>query len=120
MGAVVCFRIVKKEDFIKETPRIEIPLLNIVKKKQLQQSFTSRRLNEDRVKIYHDNKFYIVKSNYFKDWTIAKNGIPIEAIISLAVYDAIHRKTEEIVRYKEADPHSPWKHVGRWRIGAGV
>jgi hypothetical protein len=69
MGAVVCFRIVNKEDFIKETPRTEIPLLNIVKKKQLQQSFTSRMLNEDRVKIYHDNKFYIVKSNYFKDWT---------------------------------------------------
>ncbi|NIM12363.1 MAG: N-6 DNA methylase [Candidatus Aminicenantes bacterium] len=69
MGAVVCFRIVKKEDFIKETPLIEIPLLNIVKKKQLQQSFTSRMLNEDRVKIYYDNKFYIVKSNYFKDWT---------------------------------------------------
>jgi type I restriction-modification system DNA methylase subunit len=69
MGAVVCFQIVKKEDFIKETPRKEIPLLNIVKKKQLQQCFTSRMLNEDRVKIYDDNKFYIVKSNYFKDWT---------------------------------------------------
>jgi hypothetical protein len=26
-------------------------------------------LNEDRVKIYHDNALYIVKSKYFKDWT---------------------------------------------------
>ena len=55
--------------------------------------------------------------NYFKDWTIAKNGLPIDAIIALAVYDSIHSRSEEIVRYKEADPHSPWKHLGRWRVG---
>ena len=58
--------------------------------------------------------------NYFEDWTITKDGLPIDAIISLAVYDALHSKTQEVVRYKEADPHSPWKHVGRWRISAGV
>jgi acetyl-CoA carboxylase biotin carboxylase subunit len=55
--------------------------------------------------------------DYFKDWTVTKDGLPIEAIISLAVYDLIHSKSKEIVRYKEADPHSPWKHVGRWRVG---
>ncbi len=55
--------------------------------------------------------------NYFKDWTIAKDGLPIDAIISLAVYDSIHKKTQETVRFKEADPHSPWKHMGRWRVG---
>ncbi len=55
--------------------------------------------------------------NYFKDWTIEKEGLPIDAIISLAIYDSIHSKSEEIVRYKEEDPHSPWKHVGRWRVG---
>ena len=55
--------------------------------------------------------------NYFKDWTIKKRGLPIDAIIALAVYDSMHLKTEEIVRYKEEDPHSPWKHVGRWRVG---
>ena len=55
--------------------------------------------------------------NYFKDWTVAKDGLPIDAIIALAVYDLMHRKSQEIVRYKEADPHSPWKHVGRWRVG---
>jgi hypothetical protein len=69
MGSVVCFRIVNKEDFIKEITSKEIPLLNIVKKRQLQENFTSRMLNEDKVKIYYNNKFYIVKSNYFKDWT---------------------------------------------------
>ncbi len=59
--------------------------------------------------------------DHFKDWTIAKGGLPIEAIIALAVYDSIHSKREEIVRYKEVDPHSPWKHVGRWRVsGRGI
>lgn len=55
--------------------------------------------------------------NYFKDWTIAKEGLPIAAIVSLAVYDSMHSITQETVRYKESDPHSPWKHVGRWRMG---
>ena len=55
--------------------------------------------------------------DYFKDWTIAKKGLPIDAIISLAVYDSMHKKTQDTVRYKEADPHSPWRHLGRWRVG---
>lgn len=54
---------------------------------------------------------------YFKDWTVSKEGLPVDAIIALAVYDSIHTQREEVVRYKEIDPHSPWKHVGRWRIG---
>jgi len=55
--------------------------------------------------------------NYFKDWIAKKRGLPLDAIISLAIYDSMHSKTDEIVRYKEEDPHSPWKHVGRWRVG---
>ena len=55
--------------------------------------------------------------NYFKDWTIKKRGLPLDAIIALAIYDSMHSKTEETVRYKEEDPHSPWKRVGRWRVG---
>ena len=55
--------------------------------------------------------------NYFKDWTKTKDGLPVDAIIALAVYDALHTKRQEVVRFKEADPHSPWKNVGRWRIG---
>ncbi|MFH1013408.1 MAG: acetyl-CoA carboxylase biotin carboxylase subunit [Thermoplasmatota archaeon] len=54
--------------------------------------------------------------DYFKDWTITKNALPVDALIALAVYDSMHSNKEEVVRYKEADPHSPWKHVGRWRI----
>ncbi len=54
--------------------------------------------------------------NYFKDWTVSKDTLPVEALISLAIYDSLHSKKEETVRFKEADPHSPWKHMGRWRI----
>jgi acetyl-CoA carboxylase biotin carboxylase subunit len=54
---------------------------------------------------------------HFKDWTVTKEGLPIDALIALAVYDSIHTKRQEIVRFKEADPHSPWKNVGRWRMG---
>ena len=58
--------------------------------------------------------------NHFKDWISSKKSLPVEAIIALSVYDSIHSRTEEIVRYKESDPHSPWKHVGRWRIGVEI
>jgi acetyl-CoA carboxylase biotin carboxylase subunit len=54
--------------------------------------------------------------NYFKDRTTAKDRLPVDAIIALAVYDSMHKKSQEIVRYKEVDPHNPWKHVGRWRV----
>ena len=56
--------------------------------------------------------------NYFKNWTIAKKtGLTIDAIIALAIYDVLHARREEVVRFKEADPHNPWKHFGRWRLG---
>ncbi len=55
--------------------------------------------------------------NYFKDWAVSKNGLPVDALIALAVYDSMHKKSQDIVRYKEADPHSPWRHMGRWRVG---
>ncbi|HEC94436.1 MAG TPA: acetyl-CoA carboxylase biotin carboxylase subunit [Thermoplasmatales archaeon] len=53
----------------------------------------------------------------FKDWAVQQKGLPLDAVIGLAVYDAMHPRREEVVRYKEPDPHSPWKHAGRWRIG---
>jgi acetyl-CoA carboxylase biotin carboxylase subunit len=54
--------------------------------------------------------------NYFKDRILTKETLPIDAIIALAVFDSMHKKSQDIVRYKEADPHNPWKHVGRWRV----
>ncbi len=56
-------------------------------------------------------------NDYFKDWLVTKEGLPLDALIALAVYDSLHTQRQEVVRYKEADPHSPWQHVGRWRMG---
>jgi acetyl-CoA carboxylase biotin carboxylase subunit len=53
--------------------------------------------------------------DHFK--SVSREGLPLDAVIALAVYDSLHSEREEVVRYKEADPHSPWKYVGRWRIG---
>ena len=55
--------------------------------------------------------------NYFEDRIITNKGLPLDAIIALAVYDSLHTRRQEVVRFKEADPHSPWKRVGRWRMG---
>jgi acetyl-CoA carboxylase biotin carboxylase subunit len=55
--------------------------------------------------------------DHFRDMTKAKESLPLDAIISLAVYDSLHTQRQEVVRFKEADPHSPWRNVGRWRIG---
>lgn len=73
LGAYIGFTFVKKEEMISEVSEDKIgekQLLDIVKKKQLSQTFFSHRLNEDKVKIYDDKTFFIIKSNYFKDWTI--------------------------------------------------
>jgi len=71
-GAAVSLQIVNEEDFKTGIVKRQIPFLDIVKKQQLEQGFVSKMLNEDKVKIYDDNTFYIVKSKYFKDWTIVQ------------------------------------------------
>ena len=78
-------------------------------------SFLKKVLEHEEFKKGNITTHFI--DNYFKDWTTAKEGLPVDAIIALAVYDSMHSKSHEIVRYKEADPHSPWKNVGRWRVG---
>ncbi len=54
---------------------------------------------------------------HFKDWTNVKDKLPVDALIALAVHDSMHPQREEVVKYKESDPHSPWKSAGKWRIG---
>ena len=55
---------------------------------------------------------------HFKDLFAAKE-IPFEALIALSVYDAMHAKPvrKEITALPTSDPYSPWKRVGKWRIG---
>jgi acetyl-CoA carboxylase biotin carboxylase subunit len=77
-------------------------------------SFLKKVLEHEEFKKGNITTHFI--DNYFKDRTELKDRLPIDAIIALAVYDSLHKKSQEIVRYKEADPHNPWKHVGRWRV----
>ena len=78
-------------------------------------SFLKQVLGHDMFKKGNITTHFI--DNYFKDMGASKKGLTVDAIISLAVYDAMHTKKHEIVRYKESDPHNPWRHVGRWRVG---
>jgi acetyl/propionyl-CoA carboxylase alpha subunit len=78
-------------------------------------SFLKRVIEHEEFKKGNITTHFI--DNYFKDWTIIDKGLPLDAIIGLAVYDSIHTRRQEVVRYKEADPHSPWKRIGRWRMG---
>lgn len=78
-------------------------------------SFLKKVLDHEQFRKGHITTHFI--DEYFRDWTVAKEGLPLDAVISLSVYDAMHTQRQEVVRFKEADPHSPWQHVGRWRIG---
>ena len=69
VGAIVCFNLIEKQqkEDIKQNNTLEI--LHFVKKQQIQQAEISKILNEDKVKIYDQDRFYLIKSNLFKDWT---------------------------------------------------
>ncbi len=73
LGAYICFTLVNKGNLVLELKpdhTADHQLLNIVKQKQLSETYFSHKLNEDRVKIYGDNQFFIIKSHFFKDWTV--------------------------------------------------
>ncbi len=69
VGAVVCFTIIDQHEIADPYEDNSLEILNFVKRKQLQQAEISKILNEDKVKIYNEKFFYIIKSNLFKDWT---------------------------------------------------
>jgi hypothetical protein len=85
VGAVVCFTIVDEKNFTE--PKIDntLHILRFVKNHQLQQADISKVLNEDKVKIYENEFFYIIKSNQFKDWTIRQAIKDAKEEISLMV-----------------------------------
>jgi hypothetical protein len=69
LGAIICFKIVERNKSSEPYEDKSLEILYFVKNKQIKLSETSKILNEDKVKIYNDTLFYIVKSNLFKDWT---------------------------------------------------
>jgi type I restriction-modification system DNA methylase subunit len=74
IGTIVKFEIVSLNKF---NPNIEFKnkediskILQLVKEKQLENILLKGSLFEEKVKLYEENTFYLIKSNYFKDWTV--------------------------------------------------
>jgi hypothetical protein len=70
MGAVICISIADKADESEFKHQSEKHILNFVKDGQLKKAGALKILEENKVKLYEDDKFYIIKSNQFKDWTV--------------------------------------------------
>jgi len=91
IGAAVRFEIVGKDRFIKAADDSKIDLLYLVKKNQLQDTFVSKMLNEEKIKIYEKECFYIVKSHSFKDWTLRQAINDANEEIGLIMKDALSK-----------------------------
>ena len=72
MGAVICIAINEKSEEQTLERDTKLDILNLVKSKQFASSDSLKILFEEKVKIYDKerSKFYIIKSNQFKDWTV--------------------------------------------------
>jgi type I restriction-modification system DNA methylase subunit len=73
IGTIVKFSIVNEKEYKPEVVKgdyTQRQILRLVKKYQIEQELLSGYINEEKVKIYDDKSFYIIKSNQFKDWTI--------------------------------------------------
>jgi len=62
--------IVNKDEVkpLEDDPNLQI--LNYVKSSQLKDAEISKIFNEEKVKIYDETHFFIIKSKYIKDWTV--------------------------------------------------
>jgi hypothetical protein len=71
LGAVVSFTIRNKGSKYKEDKSSMLDIGSIVKKCQTERSYVSSVLAEEKVKYYDktQQRFYIIKSNQFRDWT---------------------------------------------------
>lgn len=72
IGTIVRFDVVYEKDFIREVKHGDFEqrkVLQLVKDREIQHEMLNGFINEEKVKIYDDKKFYIIKSNQFKDWT---------------------------------------------------
>lgn len=67
IGTIIHFRIANRKEDIQEDSNLQI--LNFVKRKQLTIAEANKLLSEEKVKLYNEKEFYIIKSNLFKDWT---------------------------------------------------
>ena len=72
MGAVICVSIDEKSEEKSLERNAGLNILSLVKRKHLTSADSLKVLYEEKVKIYDkaQGKFYIIKSNQYKDWTV--------------------------------------------------
>ena len=74
LGAFLCMRIENKivddSDVFALSSINDEEVFHAIKSQQLEQAYYANKLNEVTTKIYESNRFFMIKSNYFKDWTV--------------------------------------------------
>lgn len=73
IGTIVKFSIVDEKEYKPEVVKgdyTQRQILQLVKNYQIEKELFSGYINEEKVKIYDNKNFYIIKSNQFKDWTV--------------------------------------------------
>ncbi len=74
IGAFLCVRITDR--FMDKTEVFALSNINdedvfhAIKSQQLEHAYYSNKLNEITTKVYESERFFIIKSNFFKDWTV--------------------------------------------------
>ncbi len=69
VGTIVSVSIVTKETVSDAEEDFDLQILNFVKSQQINSAEAFNVLNEGKVKLYNKSSFYIIKSNFFRDWT---------------------------------------------------
>ena len=73
LGAFMVFQIKEKPlagKDLKESTLTDDDVFHAIKKSQLEDAFYSNRLNEQKTKVYESERFFMIKSHFFKDWTV--------------------------------------------------
>jgi len=73
LGAFMVFQIKEKplaDKKLTVSKLTEDEVFHAIKKSQLEDAFYSNRLNEQKTKVYESERFFIIKSHFFKDWTV--------------------------------------------------
>jgi len=74
MGALICLRLTQN-DGRKFGIGDDRHIINFVKNGQLKKADALKVLEEDKIKLYEADRFYLIKSNHFKDWTVRQANV---------------------------------------------
>jgi hypothetical protein len=73
-GAFVCFSIQERNAFsasaIGPSSAEDEMVFDTIKQAQLIEAYGSNRLNELSTRVYTSERFYLIKSHFFRDWTV--------------------------------------------------